>query len=212
MKPSRHRATPQPATACPWGPFPINSTPCARTYSQPCFIPVIISLSYLTNAALEASEEDLSQRVQDYFTPLFAGLESAAKQQRTVDNFREIMKPVISDIDGFFGSTLIDKDFVIRQVYRHRNFLSVGHDLKKIKGIYYFWDLMRKSPGPQLSEPGHGSLLQPRLIAMRYPVFKDGQLTGVFSLMIRTKAFLKSYRSRPTGCLSHPLSWPGSRN
>ncbi len=51
---------------------------------------------------------------------------------------------------------------------------------------------MRKSPSPQLSEPGHGSLLQPRLIAMRYPIMKEGQLTGVVSLMIRTKAFLKA--------------------
>jgi hypothetical protein len=145
------------------------------------------------SAALAApSEEALSKSVQNYFAPLFAGLQAAAEQQPTVDSFREVMKPFLTDIDGFFGSTLIDSDFVIRKVYRRRNFLAVGYDLKKVKELDYFWDLMRKSPSPQLSEPGHGSLLQPRLIAMRYPIMKEGQLTGVVSLMIRTKAFLKA--------------------
>lgn len=138
------------------------------------------------------SETQLVTAVQGYFAPLFAGLEKAARKQPTVDSFREVMKPFVSDIDGFFGGTLIDKDFVIRQVYRRRNFLAVGYDLKKVKELDYFWDRMRKEPSPQLSEPGHGSLLQPRLIAMRYPIMQDGQLTGVVSLMVRTKAFLKA--------------------
>jgi hypothetical protein len=144
------------------------------------------------SALAAPTEAELSQSVQNYFAPLFAGLEAAAEKQPTVDSFREIMKPLVADIDGFFGATLIDKDFVIRQVYYRRNFLAVGYDLKNVDELDYFWDLMRQSPSPQLSEPGHGSLLQPRLIAMRYPIFKDGQLTGVVSLMIRTKAFLKA--------------------
>lgn len=145
------------------------------------------------DSALAApSESELNQNIQNYFAPLFAGLEAAAEQQPTVDNFRELMKPFLTDIDGFFGSTLLDSDFVIRQVYRRRNFLAVNYDLKKVKELDYFWELMRQAPGPQLSEPGHGSLLQPRLIAMRYPIIQDGQLTGVVSLMIRTKAFLKA--------------------
>jgi hypothetical protein len=49
---------------------------------------------------------------------------------------------------------------------------------------------MRKSPSPQLSEPGHGNLVQPRLIAMRYPVMKEGKLDSVVSIMVRTEAFL----------------------
>lgn len=138
------------------------------------------------------SEAELTAAVQSYFAPLFAGLETAARQQPSVDTFREVMKPIVADLDGFFGSTLIGKDFVIRQVYRRRNFLAVGYDLKKVDELDYFWKLMRKAPGPQLSEPGHGSLLQPRLIAMRYPIQREGQLTGVVSLMIRTKAFLKA--------------------
>lgn len=145
------------------------------------------------SAALAApTEAELSQSVQNYFDPLFAGLKSAAEQQPTGDNFRKIMKPFLADIEGFFGSTLLDSDFVIRKVYRRRNFLAVGYDLKKVKELDYFWELMRNSPSPQLSEPGHGSLIQPRLIAMRYPIIKEGQLTGVVSLMIRTTAFLKA--------------------
>jgi hypothetical protein len=138
------------------------------------------------------SEEALTQSVQNYFAPLFTGLQTAAAQQPTVDNFREVMKPFLTDMEGFFGSTLLDSNFVIRQVYRRRNFLAVNYDLKKVKELDYFWELMRQDPGPQLSEPGHGSLLQPRLIAMRYPIMQAGQLTGVVSLMIRTKAFLKA--------------------
>jgi hypothetical protein len=145
-----------------------------------------------SSALAVPSEAELNTAVQSYFTPLFAGLEKAARQQPTVDTFRETMKPFVADLDGFFGSTLIDSEFVIRQVYRRRNFLAVGYDLKKVEELGYFWDLMRKTPGPQLSEPGHGSLLQPRLIAMRYPIIQEGQLTGVVSLMIRTKAFLKA--------------------
>lgn len=145
-----------------------------------------------SSALAVPSEAELNTAVQSYFAPLFAGLEKAAHQQPTKDTFREIMKPFVADLDGFFGSTLIDSEFVIRQVYRRRNFLAVGYDLKKVEELGYFWDLMRKKPGPQLSEPGHGSLLQPRLIAMRYPIIQEGQLTGVVSLMIRTKAFLKA--------------------
>ncbi|MEZ4483442.1 MAG: hypothetical protein R2864_02210 [Syntrophotaleaceae bacterium] len=148
---------------------------------------------FVNSPALAApSEAVLTAAVKNYFTPLFAGLETAARQQPTVDTFRETIKPLVADLDGFFGSTLIDSDFVIRQTYLRRNFLAVGYDLKKVDELDYFWDLMRKAPGPQLSEPGHGSLLQPRLIAMRHPILRDGQLTGVVSLMIRTKAFLKA--------------------
>ncbi len=145
-----------------------------------------------SSALAVPSEAELSTAVQSYFAPLFASLEAAAAAHPTTDTFRETMKPFVADLDGFFGSTLIDRDFVIRQVYRRRNFLAVGYDLKKVAELGYFWSLMRKTPGPQLSEPGHGSLLQPRLIAMRYPIIQDGRLTGVVSLMIRTKAFLKA--------------------
>jgi hypothetical protein len=51
---------------------------------------------------------------------------------------------------------------------------------------------MRKNPTPQLSEPGHGSIIQPRLIAMRYPVLKDGKLAAVVSFFVRTEKFLEA--------------------
>lgn len=138
------------------------------------------------------AEAELAASVQTYFAEMFQGLEKAAAQQPTKDSFRTIMKPMVEKLDGFYGSTLIDSDFVIRQVYKKRNFLAVGYDLKKVKELDYFWKEMRKKPAPQLSEPGHGSIMQPRLIAMRYPVLKDGRLTGVVSLMVRTEAFLKA--------------------
>ena len=53
---------------------------------------------------------------------------------------------------------------------------------------------MDVKPAPQLSEPGHGNLVQPRLIAMRYPVVKNGKMTSMVSMMIRTEAFLKAVK------------------
>ena len=87
---------------------------------------------------------------------------------------------------------------------------QLGFDLKKVKQLDHFWDLMRKEPTPQLSEPGHGSIVQPRLIAMRYPVLKDGKLVAVVSFFVRTGAFLdavglgdaKGYRITCRGVLA----------
>lgn len=162
---------------------------------KPAIILILLTCFGLLSAvpALAVPEEAaLTAAVQSYFEGMFQGLEKAAMQQPTKDSFRTVMKPILENIDGFYGSTLIDSDFVIRQVYKKRNFLAVGYDLKKVKELGYFWDEMRKNPAPQLSEPGHGSILQPRLIAMRYPVLTDGQLTGVVSLMVRTEAFLQA--------------------
>jgi len=70
--------------------------------------------------------------------------------------------------------------------------LARGFNLRKVKQLDYFWDLMDKTPAPQLSEPGH-SLTQPiHLIALRYPILTDGKLEGVVSMMIRTGAFLEA--------------------
>lgn len=150
-------------------------------------------LGLLTAPAMAAPDEtQLAASVQGYFAGLFDKLAVAAGQHPTPDTFRSVMKPLVEDIDGMYGATLIDKDFVIRQVYYKRNFLARGYDLKQVEELDYFWDLMRREPTPQLSEPGHGSLLQPRLIALRSPVMKNGQLTGVVSMMVRTEAFLEA--------------------
>lgn len=162
---------------------------------KPAIILILLTCFGLLTAAPALAVPDegtLTAAVQDYFEGMFQGLEKAAVQNPTKDSFRTIMKPIVEKIDGFYGSTLIDSDFVIRQVYKKRNFLAVGYDLKKVKELNYFWDEMRKRPAPQLSEPGHGSILQPRLIAMRYPVLTEGELTGVVSLMVRTEAFLQA--------------------
>lgn len=151
---------------------------------------IVFGLSVASPAFALPTEADLTKAVQSYFDEMFQGLKMAAQQKPTKENFRDIMKPVIDRTEGFYGSTLIDNDFVIRQVYKKRNFLAVGYDLKKVRQLDVFWKEMRQKPAPQLSEPGHGTLLQPRLIAMRYPVLEDDRLIGVVSLMVRTEAFL----------------------
>jgi len=154
----------------------------------------LLTLFWLLAAPAIAVPEapQLKTSVQHYFDGLFEKLANAAAQHPTPDTFRTIMEPLVRDIDGRYGATLIDNDFIIRQVYFRRNFLARGYDLKKVEELDYFWKQMRLSPSPQLSEPGHGSLLQPRLIAMRSPIIENGALTGVVSMMIRTDAFLKA--------------------
>jgi len=138
------------------------------------------------------TETTLKVAVEKYFGDLFQRLGKAAEQSPTEDNFRAIMKPEIENIDGLFGATLINADWEIRQVYFKRDFLAVGFSLKKVKELDAFRTLMAQKPEPQLSEPGHGSIMQPRLIAMRYPMVKDGKMVGMVSMMVRTPYFLKA--------------------
>ena len=140
------------------------------------------------------SEAELRVSVETYFSDLFQRLGKAAEQAPTVDTFRAVMKPQIEKIDGLYGATLINADWEIRQVYFKRDFLAVGFSLKNVKELDTFRKLMEEKPAPQLSEPGHGNMIQPRLIAMRYPVIKDGKMASMVSLMIRTEAFLKAVK------------------
>ena len=130
--------------------------------------------------------------VSNYVAGVMQGLRDVADRQPTVATFREQMKPFMESTPGVFGASLIDTNFVIRQVYYRRDFLAVGYDLKKVSELDYFWKLMREKPAPQLSEPGHGSIVQPRLVAMRYPIMLNGQFKGIVSVMIHTDAFLKA--------------------
>jgi hypothetical protein len=143
-------------------------------------------------AEAEAPADPVGKAASDYFQAAFERLKAVADRNPTVDTLREAMKPLVDQTDGFFGGTLIDTNFVIRQVYNPRDFLARGFDLKKVKQLDDFWAEMRKAPAPQLSEPGHGNLVQPRLIAMRYPVLTDGRMESIVSVMIRTEAFLKA--------------------
>lgn len=142
--------------------------------------------------AADQGEDEIGQRAKAYFEDLFASLGTVAAQYPTIDNFREIMRPVVEKTDGIYGATLIDPDFVIREVYFHSHFLARGFDLKKVKELKDFYRMMKEDPAPQLSEPAHGSLFQPRLIAMRYPAIRNGKLENVVSMMVRTQSFLKS--------------------
>jgi hypothetical protein len=130
--------------------------------------------------------------VTSYFATVFGRLCEVADKKPTVDTLRDAMKPLAEQTEGFFGGTLIDTNYVIRQVYNSRDFLARGFDLKKVKQLDAFWSEMSRQPAPQLSEPAHGSIMQPRLIAMRYPVVTAGKLESIVSIMVRTEAFLKA--------------------
>ncbi len=147
---------------------------------------------FAASAQVQPPDDPVGLATAEYFAKTFANLKAVADRQPTKDTFREAMKSLEDATDGFFGGSFIDTNFVIREVYYPRDFLARGYDLKKVKQLDYFWDLMRNAPSPQLSEPGHGNLVQPRLIAMRYPVLKDGQLAAVVSFFVRTEAFLKA--------------------
>ncbi len=154
---------------------------------------IVLSMSFifLTNITFGIESDVLSRNIQNYFDSLFKSMKEVADKNPTVDNFRELMKPGAETIKGLYGATFIDADWVIRQVYFPTHFLAKGFDLKKVKELKYFQDLMIKTPAPQLSEPGHGSIFQPRLIAMRYPVITDGKMVNLISMMIRTEYFLE---------------------
>jgi hypothetical protein len=152
----------------------------------------LLAVACLGTADAAELEDPVGKAVRDYFKTMFDRLEKVAEKEPTVNTFRKCMKPVAEETDGFFGGTLIDTDYVIRQVYFRKNFLARGFDLNKVDQLTDFWAMMDKDPKPQLSEPGRGNLLQPRLIAMRYPVIDDGKLTAVVSVMVRTEAFLSA--------------------
>jgi hypothetical protein len=152
----------------------------------------LITLALLFAAFAVRAEDPIGTAVENYFTAVFAKLETVAAQNPTHDTFREAMKPLAESVPGFFGGSLITPDFVIAQSYYKIHALANGYDLKKVTPLDYFRNLMRTAPAPQLSEPGRGSLLQPRLISMRYPVRTGGKLVSVVSIMVRTETFLES--------------------
>lgn len=142
-------------------------------------------------ARAEPAQDPIRDAVKAYFDHAFEGLRLVAEKNPSVESLREDMKPLAESTKGFFGGTLIDTNFVISQVYFPRDFLARGFDLKKVSQLTEFWKKMREAPTPQLSEPGHGNIVQPRLVAMRYPVIVDGQFRSIVSMMVRTEAFLE---------------------
>lgn len=146
----------------------------------------------LSSAARAQEADGIGKKTEAYFAGLFGHLKTAAEQDPTVENFRKVMRPVAEQVEGFYDATLISPDFVIKQVYHASHFLARGFDLKKVSELSGFYAKMRENPAPQLSEPGHGGVMQPKLIAMRYPVVKDGKLKNIVSMMVRTEAYLKA--------------------
>ena len=152
----------------------------------------LLAFPLAISAQVQPPHDPVGVATATYFAKQFENLKAVADLQPTPETFREAMKPLAEATPGFFGGSIIDTNFVIREVYYPRDFLARGFDLKKVKQLDYFWALMRKEPTPQLSEPGHGNIIQPRLIAMRYPVLKEGQLVSVVSFFIRTESFLEA--------------------
>lgn len=152
----------------------------------------LLTLPWAAQGQVQPPDDAVGQAVAAYFATQFANLKAVADRQPTRETFRAAMKPLEEATPGFFGGSFIDTDFVIREVYYPRDFLARGFDLKKVKQLDHFWDLMRKEPTPQISEPGHGNIVHPRLIAMRYPVMQAGKLGAVVSFFLRTESFLKA--------------------
>jgi hypothetical protein len=140
----------------------------------------------------DPNNDEIGRKTIVYFNALFEKLGKAAEKDPNYDSYREIMKPVAESVEGIYGATLVDPNWVIAQVYYPSHFLARGFDLKKVKELTEFVKLMKEKPAPQLSEPGHGSLIQPRLIAVRYPVIKDGKVKNILSMMIRTNIYLEA--------------------
>lgn len=167
-----------------------------HTTSRKWFLVMMTAAGLLAGGTLIAEEtaeaDPIGTAVEAYFKTAFERLEAVAAQQPTKDTLRKAMKPLAEATDGFFGGTLIDTNFVIREVYNPRDFLARGFDLNKVKQLTVFWKEMRETPAPQLSEPARGNIMQPRLIAMRYPVVSEGKLLSIVSVMIRTEAFLEA--------------------
>ena len=159
-------------------------------------LPCLVASAGLVAGQLQAepTKAELKTAVEMYFSNLVDRLDQAVKQSPTEATFRSVMKSPLDQIDGLYGASLIDSDWVIKQVYFKNDFLAVGYSLKKVKELDDFRKLMADTPSPQLSEPGHGSALQPRLISLRYPLLQDGKMTRMISIMIRTDAFLKAVK------------------
>jgi len=153
---------------------------------------VSVAMMAVSNARADHAGDVMATSVSNYVAGVMKGLKGVAEKSPSVESFREQMKAFMDNTPGVFGASLIDTNFVIRQVYYRRDFLAVGFDLKRVSELDYFWKAMKNKPAPQLSEPGHGSFIQPRLVAMRYPILVNGEFKGIVSVLIHTDDFLKA--------------------
>ncbi len=156
-------------------------------------IGICLAVSLVVFGALPVSAADeVGEKTQQYFSEMFAKMKIVADQHPNVKTYRELMRPVAQEIPGFYDGSFLDFNWVIRQTYRPSHSIARGYDLKKVKELTVFIEKMKESPGPQLSEPAHGSLIQPRLISLRYPVMNGDELEGILSMFLYTKDFFKN--------------------
>ena len=138
------------------------------------------------------ADDPIGMAVETYFTVIFDEMGKVAANQPNKDTFRELMKPVEENIDGFTDGSLLDTNYVIQESYKDHIISPVGYDLRKQKELKDFLVMMDEKPEPQLSEPAHIPFY-PSFTALRYPVLNDkGELTGVISAFVKTKHFMQT--------------------
>jgi len=142
--------------------------------------------------AVVPAGDPIGVAVEAYFTAVFDEMGKVAAKQPNKDTFRELMKPVEENVDGFTDGSFLDDRYIIRESYKDHIISPVGHDLKKVKELKDFLVMMDDKPSPQLSEPAHIPFY-PSFTSLRYPVLNDkGELTGVLSVFVKTKHFMQT--------------------
>lgn len=166
------------------------------------YIKLLLLLTLVCDFACLINAEDVNDKIVPdndqvgiktiaYFENLFDAMRAIAEKDPNYSTFRKTMKPYANCIEGFYGGTLLDSNWIIRQVYNRSHFLAVGYDLKNVKELKYFIKKMEEQPSAQLSEPAAGSLMQPRLISLRFPVMENQKVKNIISIMISTDAYIK---------------------
>ena len=89
------------------------------------------------NVLAAPAEVELKSSVEKYFGNLFQRLQQAAAKNPTDETFRDVMKPHLDGIEGLYGSTLLNADWEIRQVYFKAHFLAVDRiGIRKSSGSF----------------------------------------------------------------------------
>ena len=94
------------------------------TRSLAALLLALLALPCAAPAQVQPSDDPVGQATAAYFAKQFANLKAVADRQPTPETFREAMKPLADDTEGFFGGSIIDTNFVIREVYYPRDFLA----------------------------------------------------------------------------------------
>ncbi len=143
--------------------------------------------------AFSASPEadSVSDRIKEYFKQHVDTLNKAAEQRPSERTFRKVMAPLVPTINEFKGASLLNRDFVIRQVYSRKHIAAIGYDLKKQEAVKVAHAAMLEQPAPQLNGPTKPTLLRSSFITLRVPFVEEGVLVGAVSLILDTKAVLK---------------------